>query len=171
MPHAGVSDLVIRQLEPSDAPLIRDAFAALSMESRYLRYGLPVVDPAVALAWVPKLDGERNVALGALSPGDCLLTGGARYASVDDGAYAEVAVTVIDAWQGQGVGSALLAALLAQARRAAVPELRACLLPGNRRAQRLLTAQGGWRLLSRRDGFVEYGCALTACRDRSPLVA
>jgi acetyltransferase len=157
--------LLLRPLEPADAALISGAFAALSAESRYLRYGLPLVDPAVALSWVPDLDGEQNAAVGALSRGGNQLVGDARYVCAPRAAYAEVAVTVIDAWQGRGVGSLLLARLLEHARRAGISELRACVLPGNKRARGLLAARRGWRVLSRRDGFLEYGCSIEAPRD------
>ena len=86
-------------------------------------------------------------------------------------ARAAVAVTVIDAWQGRGVGSLLLAELVADAIRAGIAELRACVLPGNKRAYRLLSAEGGWRLRSRHDGFLEYAYALCERPDPSPLAA
>lgn len=159
MREGRLADLVIRQLAPPDAPLIRDAFAALSIESRYLRYGVPIRDPAVVLGWVDDLDGTRNAAVGAVVHAGRRLIGCARYACVEAGTYAEVAVTVTDAWQGHGVGAVLLAELVAHARRAGIPELRACLLPGNKRAQRLLAGQRGWRLRSRHDGYLEYGYA------------
>jgi RimJ/RimL family protein N-acetyltransferase len=169
MPRLAPSDLVVRQLAPPDAPLIHDAFTQLSIESRYLRYGVPLLDPAVALGWVDELDSPGNAAVGAVTPARRRLIGCARYASGEAGTYAEVAVTVIDSWQGRGVGARLLVALMAHAGDRGIAELRACLLPGNKRAQRLIAAVEGWRLRGRRDGYLEYGYAPRSA-DRSASV-
>lgn len=149
-------DVLVRQLWPSDADLIRPAFDQLSLETRYLRYGLPVSDPAVVLSWIPGLDGIRNAALGAIHPATGALLGSARYATAPAGAHVEVAVVVVDAWQGRGLGPRLLAELCRHAQEVGVAPLRAYVLASNRRALRLLWSFGGWQVLSRRDGFIEY---------------
>jgi RimJ/RimL family protein N-acetyltransferase len=157
MAVAGASEFAVRPLLPSDASLIRRAFFELSVESRYLRYGLPISDPARVLGWVDGLDGTQNAAVGALNLRTGALLGGARYATVEEGSYAEIAGFVIDAWQGRGIGSRLLAELLRHAGNVGIAELRARVLPGNRRARRLLASTGAWRVRGFRDGFIDYG--------------
>jgi acetyltransferase len=158
MAIAGAPEFAIRPLLASDAPLIRGAFFELSVESRYLRYGLPIADPARVLGWVDGLDGRQNAAVGAVNLVTGALLGGARYATVeaDQGSYAEIAGFVIDAWQGRGIGSRLLASLLRHAGDVGIAELRACVLPDNQRARRLLASTGAWRVVGFRDGFVDY---------------
>jgi GNAT superfamily N-acetyltransferase len=164
MPAARAAEFEIRQLLASDAALIRGAFFELSVESRYLRYGLPIVDPARILGWVDGLDGTQNAAVGAVAHVTGALLGGARYATVQEGSYAELAGFVIDAWQGRGIGSQLLGHLLRHAYTVGISELRACVLPDNRRARRLLASTGAWRLVGFGDDFIDYVCSPASVR-------
>jgi GNAT superfamily N-acetyltransferase len=59
-----------------------------------------------------------------------VIAGGARYVLVQSG-KAEVAFAVIDQYQGQGLGGALMHHLAAIARRAGLKELVAEVLPDN----------------------------------------
>ncbi len=65
-----------------------------------------------------------------------------RFARNDADDEAEIAVTVADAWQGQGIGSRLISKLLAIARRDRVREVHALLLADNQPAVRLLAKFG-----------------------------
>lgn len=121
-----------------------------------MRYGIPVRDPEPALRWIADLDGTQNSALGAFLLSTAELIGGARYATAPDGTYAEVAVVIVDAWQGRRIGPRLLTELVEHAQRSGTAPLRASVLPENKRAQRMLRTFGRWQLRSRRDGFVEY---------------
>jgi len=59
----------------------------------------------------------------------------------DDPATADIAVTVADDWQGHGVGTALVSALL-ERRPAAVTRLRTVVDAGNRASLALLAGAG-----------------------------
>jgi GNAT superfamily N-acetyltransferase len=59
----------------------------------------------------------------------------------DDPAAADIAITVADDWQGRGVGTALLAALLAR-RPASVTQLRTVVGADNRKSLALLAGVG-----------------------------
>ena len=59
----------------------------------------------------------------------------------DDPATADIAVTVVDDWQGRGAGTALVSALLAR-RPAAVTRLRTLVAAGNRASLALLARAG-----------------------------
>jgi RimJ/RimL family protein N-acetyltransferase len=128
---------------PADRPLVIEVVHALSAQSLYLRFGRPVAPAALDLNWVDALDGSEHVAYGALERATGRPLGVARYAR--DGARApaaEVAVVVVDGWQGRGVGRLMVAALVAHARVAGVATLRASVLAGNGPALALMRGLG-----------------------------
>ncbi|MCB1802796.1 MAG: GNAT family N-acetyltransferase [Gammaproteobacteria bacterium] len=80
------------------------------------------------------VDGSHRVALCAALQGEQCEEGVglARYVELaDQPAVAEFAVTVIDAWQGRGIGSALLDALIDTARQNGIKVLRGFVFPSN----------------------------------------
>jgi RimJ/RimL family protein N-acetyltransferase len=112
------SKVVIRQVGSADAPLLADGFAQLSPESRRLRF-LRRKDElsAAELRYFTDVDHHDHEALGALDQAGGRGVGIARYVrDADDPHAAEIAVTVVDAWQGRGLGTELLAQLSGRAR-------------------------------------------------------
>ena len=89
------------------------------------------------------LDGHRQFALGATvreHGGAVEPVGIARFARLEDTpTVAEVAILVIDAFQGQGVGRTLLGRLAAAALARGILRFRGIVLPENRPIIRLLT--------------------------------
>ena len=148
--------IAIRPLTAADGAIVAEGFELLSPESRYLRYGRGQLDFRVALEWVERLDDRVHAALGACAHGSPV--GVARFVRVDD-ATAEIAVTVIDQWQGCGVGRMLLAQLVERAHVAGLRTLRAHIIAGNRPAVRLMRGIGG-RRLSSAGGLTEYEAEL-----------
>jgi acetyltransferase len=122
----------IRPIRPEDAELELAFFAGLSERSRYHRFmqHLPELPPRM-LARFTQLDYDRELALVALHPqqGNFIAVG--RYAPNADGTTAEFALTVADAWQGKGLGSALLEELCRAAREAGYEALYGYILPDN----------------------------------------
>jgi RimJ/RimL family protein N-acetyltransferase len=123
----------IRPFTAGDEAVLDTVFAGLSPASRYRRYLRPIdqlTDPVrTALAAV---DGDRHVAVVAeVGRGRARRPiGVARYV-VDGPGRAEVAYEVVDDWQGRGVGSRLVGALVAEAKARGLEELHATMLPDN----------------------------------------
>lgn len=97
------------------------AFARLGDESRYRRFFTGVKELSAAeLDHLADVDHSDHEAIIAVDPASGDVLGVARYVrSTDDPEAAELAVTVIDDWQGRGLGRALLTALTRCARREA----------------------------------------------------
>jgi RimJ/RimL family protein N-acetyltransferase len=112
------SKVVIRQVHRDDAPLLADGFARLGPESRRLRF-LRRKDElsAAELRYFTDVDHHDHEALGALDHAAGGGVGIARYVrDASDPQSAEIALTVVDDWQGRGLGTELLAQLSSRAR-------------------------------------------------------
>ena len=95
----------LRELDASDDHVLDEVFAELSDESRFLRYltPMPTLHPQ-ARQVLTSIDGCTHVAVAAFSDGRAI--GIARVISVG-GHRAELAVEVVDIWQGRGIGTRL----------------------------------------------------------------
>lgn len=80
------------------------------------------------------IDHWHHEALIAFSPPPRTPIGVARYVRLSDFDAAEVAIEVVDDWQRQGVGSALMVALAQRARAAGIRRFTMSILRGNRGA-------------------------------------
>jgi RimJ/RimL family protein N-acetyltransferase len=134
----------VRQIRPEDVPALARAYANLGEQSRYRRFftAMPELPGQTlrAAAEVDHVDHEALVALPLLSRqivGECRYI---RLAGQPD--TADVAVTVVDAWQGRGLGSALLARLSARAVEAGIVYFSAEVLAENRSMLALLPRLG-----------------------------
>lgn len=132
--------IVIRPVDPGDADQLKAGFEHLGAVSRYRRFLAPVdhLSPR-QLSYLTHVDHTSHEALGALDAmtGDGI--GIARYVrDPGDPRLAEVAITVADAWQGRGVGTALLERLAERARAAGIERITARMLVGNDAARRLI---------------------------------
>ena len=106
---ATVSSLVhIRELGPGDGDVVDVVFAGLSPRSRYLRFQFPIGELSAATRrGLTAVDGHAHVALAAFASG-CPI-GIVRIFDLGN-QRGELAVEVIDRWQGRGVGTQLLQA-------------------------------------------------------------
>jgi GNAT superfamily N-acetyltransferase len=125
----------IRPILPSDGPRLREGFDRLSVESRYRRF-MTAIDELSdqQVRYLTEIDYENHMAWVAVDPSspDAPGLGVSRYVrSPDDPTVAEAAVTVIDAWQGRGLGSLLLAVLGLHAVRNGITTFRAYVLEEN----------------------------------------
>jgi GNAT superfamily N-acetyltransferase len=111
---ATVRSLVrIRELGPGDGDVVDVVFAGLSARSRYLRFQFPVAElSAGTRRSLTAFDGRTHVALAAFAQGRPI--GIVRIFDLGDG-RGELAVEVVDRWQGRGVGTQLLQAARDQA--------------------------------------------------------
>lgn len=157
------SAVLIRQVGRGDAPLLADGFARLSVASRRSRFLMVKNELTPAeLRYFTDLDHHDHEAIGAL---DCIDAGGvgvARYIrDAHDPEMAEVAVTVVDDWQGRGLGGALLHRLSERALQEGVRRFTALVSTDNSAMiavlQRLRIELGGIR---REYDTLEYDIAL-----------
>jgi RimJ/RimL family protein N-acetyltransferase len=134
----------IRALRPQDRDVFMAAVGRASSQSLYRRFFAVrrhfTEDEA---SFYLNVDFVRHVALIATIEENASSTiiGGARYI-VEEAGQAEVALTVIDQYQGQGVGAALLRHLVTIARDAGIKELIAYVLPDNTAMLRVFERSG-----------------------------
>ena len=125
----------IRPIRPDDAQRERDFIAALSPESRYLRFlhALRELCPADVERMV-NVDQHGTMALVAVTGkgSDERIVGVARYAADSDNATeCEFAVAVVDDWQCHGIGARLTGLLFEYAAREGFQTIYGRVLPGN----------------------------------------
>jgi nucleotide-binding universal stress UspA family protein/GNAT superfamily N-acetyltransferase len=108
----------VRPIRVADRSLLGDAFDRLGPESRYRRFLAPIHELSEAmLSHFSDVDHHHHEALVALDPVTGRLIGVARFIRVArDPEAAELAVTVSDEWQSDGVGTVLVAFLVDRAR-------------------------------------------------------
>ena len=124
----------IRALRPEDRAGLDEIVSRSSAESLYRRFFAVkrhFTDREID-ALFANIDFVTHVVVVAQAEeqGRRVIVGGGRYVVVQPG-QAEAAFVVIDAYQGQGIGSMLLRHLAAMARAAGVKELIAEVLPEN----------------------------------------
>jgi RimJ/RimL family protein N-acetyltransferase len=146
--------VLLRPIRPGDAPALTQLYDRLSPESAYQRFfavmrRLPP-DWARILADV---DHDRRAAIVAAGP-DGELIGVARYGTEPGADAAEIAVVVQDAWQGRGLGTILLSALLDHAVSRGITKFLAYVLADNHRMLRLIRRQGAVTERSHDQGVV-----------------
>lgn len=116
---------------------IRQAMKCMSTQSLWYRFAAPVHELSdEQLDYLTDLDGHDRVAWCAVTvqDGEYRGIGLSRYIRFSDQQdCAEFAVTVIDAFQGRGIGRALLEKLIESARDNGIRRLRGFVLPGNKR--------------------------------------
>jgi GNAT superfamily N-acetyltransferase len=154
------STVTVRQIRPDDKTVLSAGFERLSAESRYRRFltATPKLDKS-ALAYLTEVnhhDHEALLALDAHGNG----VGVARYVRSDASDAAEAAVTVIDDWQGRGVGTALLELLADRAREEGVRRFTALMLAQNTDMLDLLRGLAPVRVIDREQGTIEVEATL-----------
>ena len=161
-PGLWLPDVVVRPLEPGETGPLQAVFDGLSAQSRRMRFltAVPSLPPAVlsALAdvdhdrhgcWIAEYDGEP------VGVGHYIRDG-------EDPTAAEIALEVVDAYQGRGLGAALLDTITTVAMARGVRRVQASAGARNARSRRLL-AQVGLEL--RGHGPVVEGTAPLALMD------
>lgn len=133
---------LVRPMHVNDGPAVVAAFERLSDASRRARFFSPVPRIHAGMAAdLVRVDDQRVVLLAFDESGT--VVGEARAVRHRlDPATADIAVTVLDAYQHHGLGSCLLRRLGTEARRVGVTRFVGHVLVDNRAAQHLL-ARGG----------------------------
>ncbi len=142
-------EVVLRVAGPSDVPAIADLFAELSDDSLRSRFNGPCAPSLLTrLAQVGPPSGAAAILAAAVSD-PAHLAGEARYVPSGPG-VAELAVTVLDSYQGTGLGQLLLTRLVALARAAGIARLSAMVSLNNAPMLHLLEPYG-WILAAATD--------------------
>jgi len=137
--------LFIRPIKPEDAPLLVELFHSLSETSVYYRFFTPLKSLSHNMLVVfTQIDYDRDMALVAMdaSRTDEKILGVARLARKAGGTETEFAIVVSDAWQGKGIGAALMNRLMVVARKQSLASLWGIVLPQNRQMLRLARKLG-----------------------------
>ena len=113
------TEVLIRPVRKDDAAEERTFIESLSPQSRRYRFLGQVRHPSSELIeQLTDLDYVHELAFAAVVHDDARdnFVGVSRYSTTADGTACEVAVTVLDDWQGKGLGSALMKHLIEVAR-------------------------------------------------------
>ena len=134
----------VRPVRPDDAPALVRAYANLGEQSRYRRFFTVMPElPEATLEAAVEVDHTDHEALVAVPLGSPEIVGECRFVRLaDQPDTADVGVTVVDAWQGRGLGSALLARLSERALEVGIEYFTAEILAENRTMLALLPALG-----------------------------
>lgn len=146
----------IRALRPDDETQMLAAVSRTSPQSLYRRFFGPKKDFSESeKAFFLNINFTDHVALVATieQSGHTEIVAGARYVVAKPG-IAEVAFTVIDEFQGKGIGSALMRHLALLARRAGLKQLVADVLPDNTAMINVLKKSGLPTTITRAKGLI-----------------
>lgn len=147
---------LLRPIQAEDGERLQDFTRGLSPRSRYFRFisALTELSPKMLarytqidydreLALIAVVDGEgRAPAADAMPAGDGQVIGVARYLLTPDRETCEFAIAVGDAWQGQGLGAALMRALIDEARQRGLRQMEGYVLAINAPMIRLMGMLG-----------------------------
>jgi GNAT superfamily N-acetyltransferase len=151
------TEVLVRPIRPEDAAVLEEAFERLSDRSRYQRFLSPMARlNAKTLHYLTDVDHHDHEALVAFDRETAQGLAVARY--VRDRTQrdrAEAAVTVVDAWQGRGLGTLLLELLEGRAREEGINRFYALVLASNRDMLDVFARLGPTHELSRNQDTVE----------------
>lgn len=143
------SRAVVRMVEAGDKDAFSEGMERLSSRSRYLRFhsGIERLSPR-QLEYLTEVDQRDHVAWVALTSeqGREVGIGVARFVRIEDEPdVAEAAITVLDDYQGRGLGTVLLGVLAAAAARRGIRVFRSYVLGENTDMLDLFEALGATR--------------------------
>lgn len=127
-------EIEIRALKPRDQRALISAFDRVSPQSAFRRFlGAKRHFTEQEISYFVNVDFVDHVALLAIGDenGRPVVVGGGRYIVMPRTTRAEVAFAVVDPYQGQGIGAALMRHLVVLARNAGLEELVADVLASN----------------------------------------
>jgi GNAT superfamily N-acetyltransferase len=152
----------VRQGHSSDRDLLLRGFARLSAESRYRRFLASKPELSEAnIRYLTEIDHHDHEAMIALDEATGEGIGVARYVRDSERPdAAEVAVTVINDWQGRGLGTLLLEVISARAREEGITTFTALMLATNHEMMDVIKALGPVRIVDKEAGTVEIEMAI-----------
>ncbi len=139
----------LRPIRPSDQTRIRDGIIEMSDHSRYLRFFSTFREPPEGIVRrLGAVDGHMHIGWGALlmEEDDHPAMGAAHAIRTEaDSPNAELAVAVLDEYQGLGLARMLIAAVLAHSAQAGIRTFDIHILPENNPATSLMVSLGAQR--------------------------
>jgi GNAT superfamily N-acetyltransferase len=184
----GPTAAAIRPARPQDQAALTDFFAGLSMQTRYLRFFAPITPTAVLLRLL--IGGSPADRTGVATTDAIVAVVGGRiigHAMAADRAAAQdpqdpqdpqgaqgarmtdIGVVVADAWQGRGVGSALIRELLSRAQARGVTVLAMDVLLGNHRVLAMIASHWPAARIGRSHDFDTIHIRLPQRQPQPPL--
>ena len=151
--------LRVRPIRPDDKGALASGFERMSPASRYRRFFAPLRRLSDCdLAYLTEVDHRDHEAVIGFESGSGEPVGVARFIRGAEPTEAEVAVTVVDDWQGRGVATALLERLVVRAREEGIEHFVALVLPDNPDALRIFRHLSPDGSVERRSssGLVEF---------------
>src|SRR3954465_12123502 len=167
------TEVEIRPVTPTDRRLLLSGFARFGERSRHQRFfGVKVALTEAELTFFTEIDHHDHEALGAIDVATGAGVGIARFIRLRPGGpVAEAAVSVVDDWQGRGVGRALLNALVERAGEEGVERFQATLLRSNRAMLEAFRRVGAVEVTSRELEEMEICVELAVSEMRRVVVA
>jgi len=158
--------VVIRPIEAGDKADLVAAVQQSTSEAVYRRFLSPHGRLSTAeLRYLTEVDHHDHEALLAIDPESGRSVGVARYIrDRERHDSAEIAVAVLESWQGHGVGKALMRGLADRAREEGISRFTALMLAHNHPMRQLLAELGAIRVLGTGGGAVEL--AVDLARDQ-----
>ncbi|WP_019603286.1 bifunctional acetate--CoA ligase family protein/GNAT family N-acetyltransferase [Teredinibacter turnerae] len=157
---AGCVPCTIRPVRPEDAELERAFIEGLSENSKHFRFMNTFRKlPPEMLAKMTQIDYDREMAFVAVinNNEEEEEIGSARYAINIDGQSCEFAVSVADNWQGKGIATKLMQALIDYAGHRGLTRMQGEILADNVPMQELAKKLGFSLQLSREDKTIVIG--------------
>jgi RimJ/RimL family protein N-acetyltransferase len=149
--------VLIRLLNQDDKEALKIGFEKLSTKSKYSRFFVPISSLSNSrLKQLTEMDNKNHVALCAYieSQDDMFGIGVARYVRVDkEPETAEFALTIIDEYQSQGLGTELLNLLIQSARKNGFRKFIGYMLAENSSMLKILKHLGAQ--IRREDGQIQ----------------
>ena len=139
----GRAAVAIRQARPEeDLAALSDFFARLSMHTRYLRFFGPVTPGAALLRTLAGCPGNVDALVavrGGVIVGHAMAVDRVEPKDPRGTPVTDIGVVVDDAWQGRGVGAALMRAIVTGAQARGVATLEMDVLDDNHRVLAMVT--------------------------------
>jgi GNAT superfamily N-acetyltransferase len=167
-------------VRPTDLTALSDFFAGLSERTRYLRFFAPVTPSPALLGLLSghACGADRVDAVVATSGGviigHAMATDRAGPQNPEEpqdpqGARTtDIGVVVADAWQGRGVGSALVRALISGAQARGVTSVAMDVLPGNYRVLAMIAGHWSAARIDRSPDYVTIDIRLPRHQEQRP---
>lgn len=153
-PMRGGGEYTVRPIQPNDAQMLQELVHGLSKESRYFRFVSSMQElPPSMLARFTLIDYDREMALVAVhkvrtadAQGEMVdterIVGVSRYITNPDKASCEFSLLVADDFNGKGLGSRLMQAIMDVARDKGLAEIDGLVLANNPGMLKLMKSLG-----------------------------